>query len=113
MRGPKTKMLLERRDNTTVDSLGCPVGTWIAIRPLIGTFYTVAGDESIQYSKIGEIVTHKFITKIVRGESILHSDRFRNPESGSYYEIKHIDKMSDHANWWQIRLKQYDVLAAD
>jgi|WetSurMetagenome_2_1015567.scaffolds.fasta_scaffold202183_2 hypothetical protein len=112
MRGSKKRLLLERKTEN-VDSSGCVVGAWIPIRPLKGTFYTVSGDESLQYGKISEVVTHRFITKIVEGETILQSDRFRNMESGSQYEIKQIDKMDDRAHWWQIRLKQYDAVIAD
>lgn len=109
MRGPKTKLILERGKDTS-DGMGGYTREWVPIRELIGTFYTVSGDEMLQFGKITDIVTHRFVTKIKRGETIKMSDRFRDTRDGGLYEIKHVDDMVDRANWWQIRLKQYDVV---
>lgn len=110
MRGPKTKLILERPKDVA-DGIGGFNRTWVAIREVIGTFYTVSGDEMLQYGKITDIVTHRFITKIRRGETFKMSDRFRDTRDDGLFEIKHIDDMPDRAGWWQIRLKQYDVVS--
>lgn len=109
MRGPKKKIIQERYTDVA-DGLGGFTRTWKPIRNLNGTFYTVSGDEAVQYGKITDVVTHRYITKIIKGEVIKLTDRFRDPDNGAYYEIKHVDDMPDRAGWWQIRLKQYDVV---
>jgi hypothetical protein len=109
MRGPKRKLIQERYTDVA-DGMGGFTRTWNPLRNLTGTFYTVGGDEAVQYAKIGEVASHKFITKIKSGESIKTTDRFRDPESDAIYEIKFIDDSIYRAHWWTIRLKQYDVV---
>jgi hypothetical protein len=102
-------MLLERYTDVP-DGMGGGQRTWKPIRSLNGTFYTVSGDEALLYGKITDIITHRYITKMIEGESIRLSDRLRDPKDGAIYEIKHVDDMPDRAGWWQLRLKQYDVV---
>ena len=75
MRGPKTKLTLERV-TLTDDAMGGKIKTWTDVRNIKGVLCTIDGDERLSADKLTVISSHHFYIDFLHGETISATDRF-------------------------------------
>jgi len=75
MRGPKTKLTLERV-TLTDDAMGGKIETWTDVRNIKGVLCTIDGDERLSADKLTVISSHHFYIDFLHGETISATDRF-------------------------------------
>jgi len=75
MRGPKTKLTLERV-TLTDDAMGGHTETWSDVMDIKGVLCTIRGDERLSADKLTVIATHNFYIDYLHGETITEEDRF-------------------------------------
>ena len=75
MRGPKNKLMLQRK-TSTADNAGGHTEVWADVVSVKGVLCTIDGDERLSADKLTVISSHHFYIDYLHSETITAKDRF-------------------------------------